>query len=121
MFQKSVDRTHGWLSVVFGGNKWDKNRGQKTNEIYYADSMVSWLVMEQEEFVVDPAVQGYGKLAQVLYKNDGSSYLRVSDSTFTCENTYSKTIIQKYDWSGVQGRPGLFRISDPSADIVRLG
>jgi len=62
-FIKSVKRVYPWLSFKINNCKFQSNSGKKTNAIYYADSMVSWLIMNKVTFNVSSTTALNGKIA----------------------------------------------------------
>ena len=43
--------------------------------------------------------------------------MRVSESVFSCNSDYEESTIMSYDLEGVEGRPALFRFTDPSTPV----
>lgn len=116
---KTAQRTYPWLSVRFYSSTFTQNSGKVTSAIYFDEGIVSWLIMDTVEFTVYVERAEPGRMAQVIYKKDQYGFLKVTDSTFTCSNTYDGSVIKFYDQASVFGRPSLFRIKD-TGETVRL-
>lgn len=85
------------MSLLFHNVEFSENSGGLTNDIYFADSMVMNVVIDGATWNIPISDLVPSKLAQVIYKNDVSSFLKISNSVFSCSGqSYSNDVVMQF-------------------------
>jgi len=89
--------SYTWMSLLFQNVEFSENSGGLTNDIYFADSMVMNVVIDGAIWIIPISDLVPSKLAQVIYKNDVSSFLKISNSVFSCSGqSYSNDVVMQF-------------------------